>query len=94
MVCLVEDIINTDAWNKLEHSAYSECVGCVQVYYAIARSIVIGRIIGGRLETAVEVHTKSIVAPDVIVVGTAVKLFLKVRSRTVHVPAVLERPLV
>ena len=71
MVCLVEDIINTYAWNKLEHSAYSECVGCVQVYYAIARSIVIGRIIGGRLETAVEVHTKSIVAPGVIVVGTS-----------------------
>ena len=70
MICLVEDIVDADAWNKFIHSANGKGVSGVQVYYAIARSILIARIISCRLEAAVEVHTEGIVAPSVVVVGS------------------------
>ena len=70
MVGLVEDIVDTDAWNKFKQSANGKGVGRVQIYYAIAGSIVIARIISGRLEAAVEVHTEGVVAPSVVIVGS------------------------
>ena len=69
MICLVEDIVDADARNKFIHLAYGKGVSGVQVYYAIAGSIVIARIISGRLEAAVEVHTEGVVAPSVVIVG-------------------------
>ena len=70
MICLVEDIVDADAWNKFIHLAYGKGVSGVQVYYAIAGSIVIARIISGRLEAAVEVHTEGVVALSVVIVGS------------------------
>ena len=70
MVGLVEDIVDAYAGNKFIHSANGKGVSGVQVYYAIARSVVIARIISGRLEAAVEVHTEGVVAPSVVVVGS------------------------
>lgn len=70
MICLVEDIVDADAWNKFIHLAYGKGVSGVQVYYAIAGSIVIARIISGRLEAAVEVHAEGVVAPSVVIVGS------------------------
>ena len=70
MICLVEDIVDADARNKFIHLAYGKGVSGVQVYYAIAGSIVISRIISGRLEAAVEVHTAGVVAPSVVLVGS------------------------
>ena len=67
MICLVEDIVDADARNKFIHLAYGKGVSGVQVYYAIAGSIVIARIISGRLEAAVEVHTEGVVAPSVVI---------------------------
>ena len=60
MICLVEDIVNADTRNKFKHFAYGKGVSSIQVYYAIARSILIARIISCRLEAAVEVHAKGI----------------------------------
>lgn len=70
MICLVEDIVDADARNKFIHLAYGKGVSGVQVYYAIAGSIVIARIISGRLEAAVEVHTEGVVAPSVVIAGS------------------------
>lgn len=70
MICLVEDIVDADARNKFIHLAYGKGVSGVQVYYAIAGSIVIARIISGRLEAAVEVYTEGVVAPSVVIVGS------------------------
>ena len=41
MICLVEDIVNADTRNKFKHFAYGKGVSSIQVYYAIARSILL-----------------------------------------------------
>lgn len=47
MVGFVEDIVDADAWNELEHPAHREGMGGVHIYHSIAWRVFIGRIIGG-----------------------------------------------
>ncbi len=39
MVGLVEDIVEADAWNELEHPAHREGMGGVQIYEPMALGV-------------------------------------------------------